>query len=248
MSRYPHTLHQKVLAHYFAVVTRVPYEFAGKIIQPSVLEIDSKLVRGSICNCCGACCKGDSKGKCFSLDWLPFELEDIPNPPQYEKRYVTFNGTDYLYYTDEQSDNTTGWCRYLTKDSKCAIHTYSPFSCDFELIRCYQTEKDGNTGKMFVKTYNRPQAMLQYKFKDDPNCFYKSAGKDGVKQTFYYPQFRPICEVVPPNNKTVNETIRKLTRLQQWAAYFNLETHLPQLIKDLQAGLWKRYPKLSYYP
>lgn len=244
MSRYPHTLHQKILGHYFAVITKVPFTFAGEQIQPTVLEIDSKLVRGSICHCCGACCRGDSKGRCFSLDWLPFELEHLQKRSPCEERFVTFNGNDYMYYTDEQSDSENGWCKYLTEDAKCEIHDYSPLSCDFELIRCYQ----GKTGELLVKTYNRPQKMLQYKFKDDPNCFYKSVGKDGVEQTFYYPQYRPKCEIVPPNNKTVTETIRKLKRLQQWADYFKLDTHLPQLIKDLHNGVWKRYPKLTYYP
>lgn len=244
MSNYQHTLHQKILGHYFAVITKVPYTFAGVQIQPTVLEIDSKLVRGSICHYCGACCRGDSKGKGFSLDWLPFELEHLPNRPQCEERFITFNGNDYLYYTDEQSDTESGWCRYLTEDAKCGIHDYSPFSCDFELIRCYQ----GNTGELLVKTYNRPQKMLQYKFRDDPNASYKSTGKDGVERTFYYPQFGPMCKITPQSDKNAKETIRKLQRLQQWAEYFELETHLPQLIKDLQAGLWRRYPKLLYHP
>ncbi|MGA3117211.1 MAG: hypothetical protein ABSF90_22560 [Syntrophobacteraceae bacterium] len=246
MSRYPHTLHQKVLAHYFAVITKSPYSFAGQIIQPTVLAIDSNIVRGSDCKYCGACCRGDSKGKCFSLDWLPFELEHLPKStrPRYEERYVKFNEKDYLYYTDEQLDNKTGWCRYLTTDAKCEIHDYSPFSCDFELIRCYQ----GSKGKLLVKTYNRPQAMFQYKFKDDLNRLYKSTGKDGVEQTFYHKQFRPQCVITTPSDKNAKETIRKLQRLQLWAEYFELSTHLPQLIKDLQAGLWRIHPQLLYRP
>ena len=240
MSRYPYSLKNKVLDHYFKVVTKMEYEFNGKTYKPTPMTIHPSIANVSVCHTCGACCR-----TVFSLDYLPFELDNLDSRVRgrLQERDIEFNGNSYKFHTDEQGDNTKGWCRYITEDAKCAIHTCNPFSCDFEVIRC-------NAGKkhtLLTMGYPRPHSMVQYQYKE---IQYFEWREDATGEPYKYTlePYLPACKILNPNQAGADEAARKLIRLLQWAEYFELETHLPELISDLQNGKWNRKKIYGHKP
>ncbi len=195
----------KIVQKYFAVITKVPFDFNGTTVKPRPLLISTGLARGYTCPPnCGACCPK------FSLDYLP----DEAHPPGVTERLIEFNDRKVKVYTDFQSKNSTRHCRHVSSvDARCAIHPIRPLSCDFELIRCYLGLKQP-WGRISVAPFGRAWALT------------KAVGNE--KGT--------LCEILPPSDKSIQDTIRKLRRLEAWATHFGLaETWLPEIIQFLEA-------------
>lgn len=146
----------------------------------------------------------------FSLDYIAGEHM----PEGVTQRTVQFNGRAVKVWTDIQSDNPARTCRHLQpKDGRCGIYTVRPFSCDFELIRTLQNEDPDRANVLTQKLFGRGWS------------FQRVDGGQGA-----------LCEMTPITEKSIKEVIRKLGRLQQWAAHFGLETWAPELIAIVERG------------
>lgn len=157
----------------------------------------------------GFTCPARCGGCCprFSLDYLPWE----PKPYRMERREISVNGRPIHVMSDTQRDHQDHFCRNLDKrNGRCKIHGTHPFSCDFELIRFLQYEdRVIQTQKLF----NRGWAMLRV---DQGH---------GAR-----------CEMLPPTAETISEVVRKLRRLDMWAHYLGIETHLRAIIAWASRG------------
>lgn len=40
-----------------------------------------------------------------------------------------------------------------------------------------------------------------------------------------------LCEMLPPDEDTIDDTIRRLRRLQDWSNHFNLDTKIDDIIE-----------------
>jgi Fe-S-cluster containining protein len=136
-SRYPSTLRDKFLNHYFVALAR-----------SKTLVVKQNLASAYHCHCCGACC---SK---FSLDYLPFESR-----PDTAVECSIEYGTNYIFYSDTQKDNKSNWCRHLSHDARCKIYEHRPLSCDFEMIRVSNGKLNST---ITVDRYMHPHYMVQY--------------------------------------------------------------------------------------
>lgn len=130
----------------------------------------------------------------FSLDYLP---ED-ETPYELTERTVAFNGREIKIKSDMQKDHTDHHCRNLNKDNgRCGIHGVHPFTCDFELIRFAVFKEKPN--RMTTRLYGRGWQMLR--IDDDRGA---------------------LCEITPPTEETVNDTVRKLKLLKKWCEHFGI--------------------------
>lgn len=151
----------------------------------------------------------------FSLDYLPVEKA----PPEATLHTITINGHDIECRTDAQSDVTGYHCRNLTSDARCGIHSHRPLSCDFELIRFLVSDDHVLlTQKLFGRSWN----MLRL---------------DGERGS--------LCEMLPPDENTVKEVVRKLLRLQEWGDHLGIKTRIPQILDWLQ--FWGRTDPLTLW-
>lgn len=133
----------------------------------------------------------------FSLDYLPTE---IPPYPLLE-RQILFNGHLIPVYSDLQTDHKNYHCKNLTiPDGRCGIYTARPFSCDFELIRVLVFQKDESPNVLTQKLFGRKWAMK------------RTDGIRGAK-----------CEMTPITDHSIDEVVRKITRLKEWCEHFKLE-------------------------
>lgn len=152
----------------------------------------------------GYTCPMNCGGCCpkFSLDYLPGEAR----PEGAVARTVEFNGRTVELYTDMQSSNSTDRCRHLNRtDGRCGIYLTRPFSCDFELIRMMPTGERGR--RMTQQLFSRGWAMKRV---------------DGGKGA--------LCQITPPNQESIDDVVRKLTRLKQWTDHFGLATRVPTIL------------------
>ena len=192
------------IVKYFAVITKRPFQMDGKTIEPHKLVVSKDLARGYKClGKCGACCNK------FTLDYLPSD----PKPSGVTERTVEFSGKKIAVFTDDQTDNSGTHCKHLSShDGLCGIYDVRPFSCDFELVRCYMgTENPKN--KIAVGPYGRSWNMTR--------------AVDQEKGT--------LCKILEPSDKAIKDTVRKLRRLKEWATHFGLtDTWLPMIIKFLE--------------
>jgi hypothetical protein len=143
----------------------------------------------------------------FSLDYLPYEEK----PEGVRERVFEFNKRKIFVFTDFQSGNRRKHCKHLDENARCAIHPIRPFSCDFELIRTYVGPKQP-TSRIGVADFGRKWNMT---------------GANGGKGT--------QCQILHPSDAAIQDTIRKLRRLEQWASHFGLtETWIPEIIDFLE--------------
>jgi hypothetical protein len=194
----------KTVKKCFRAITKLPFKVKGATIQPCPLEVSALLARGYICKKrCGACCPK------FSLDYLPSE----DKPEGVTERFFEFNGRKIPVYSDFQKDNTGKHCKHVSsRNARCRIYPIRPFSCDFELVRCY-VRPNMPSNKIAVAPFGRAWNLTR---------------ADGGKGT--------LCEILPPSEAAIQDTIRKLRRLQQWADHFGLaETWIPEIIEFLEA-------------
>lgn len=219
----------KIITSYIGAVTKVPFTYGNHEIQPKPLIITPSLAGQSVCNCCGACCFK------LTLDYLPTEAY----PDSVSERIVVFNGKQFTILTDTQKDNDDHVCKYINVDALCEIHNRRPLSCDFELIR----HCSNNT--LTNRRYGRPFFMVQYAARklDYYEMRYGTSHSNVKKRRlakFTKPEYQPLCKISSPNYEGAADSIRKLRRLEQWAAYFGIhETWIPDVISYLEEGGWR---------
>jgi len=143
----------------------------------------------------------------FSLDYLPTE----DKPEGVTERFFEIKGRMVPVFTDFQKENTGKHCRHLSGDARCGIHPVRPFSCDFELVRTYLGPKLP-TSRIAVAPFGRAWNLTR---------------ADGGKGA--------LCKMLEPSDSSIQDTIRKLRRLEAWAVHFGLtETWIPEIIEFLE--------------
>lgn len=143
----------------------------------------------------------------FSLDYLPSE----PHPLEATPRVIRFDGRKVRILSDLQEDNLSGSCHNLSQeDGRCGIYPVRPFTCDFELIRTLSFEDGPNV--LTQKLYGRGWNMMRI---------------DGERGA--------MCEMTPHDSKTIAEVVRKLSRLQEWANHFGVDTWIAEIIQVVES-------------
>lgn len=136
-----------------------------------------------------------------TLDFLPSESQ----PDGLQPRIITFNNHAYYVMSDLQDDRTHPKCRHLDLASgRCNIHTHHPMPCDVELMKFIHYEEKSLLAQ---KLYGRGWALTRI---------------DGERGA--------LCEMLPPDDFSVKEVVRKLYRLKDWTTYFELNTWIDSLI------------------
>lgn len=157
----------------------------------------------------GYTCPEHCGGCCprFSLDYLPVETRPYDMP----FRTVNFNGADIKLYSDLQNDHENHHCKNLIHENgRCGVHGKQPFSCDFELIRAiHHQDRTILTQKLFGRGW----------------AFLRTDGERGAR-----------CEMTPVTKETVDDVIRKLNRLKQWAEHFGVDHCLDAVIQWAKSG------------
>lgn len=157
----------------------------------------------------GTTCPMGCGGCCFrfSLVWLP---ED-PRPDNLALEEVTVNGVRAPVYVDRQPENEGHFCKHLQRNTGlCGIHGVHPFTCDFETIRfTHQTHRVDIANRLFGRGWS----------------YTRVTGQVGAQ-----------CDLLPASTVHRDSAVRKLKRLEQWADYFHLPTHLPAMIEWVALG------------
>lgn len=139
---------------------------------------------------------------CPSLDYLPDEQQKAPNVRQ---RLIMI-GDGKPIYTNFQESTKENCCSYLDqKNGRCSIYLQRPFPCDFELVK-------------FIR-YEDHFRLSQQKFGRGWNLKRVTGERGAVCELFY-------------SNHGVEEVIRKLNRLRDWAVYFNVNPLRIDIILD----------------
>jgi Fe-S-cluster containining protein len=228
----------KIVESYFAAITKTPFTYKGKEYVPHDLRVSPGLFRGYTCPAnCGACCHR------FSLDYIPSEplpdgklefwkgdsveawqLQTFPH------REVEFNGKTFLLRSNTQENSDDRHCNFVNKKGDgpqiydkemylgcCQIHGEHPFTCDFELIRFSHAVED-LTRPNYVnqRLYGRGWAMTRV---------------DGQKKA--------MCEMITGDESWKQDTMRRLTRLMEWANYFELDHCMLEIIGWVATGPWQ---------
>lgn len=207
----------KVITRYFATLTKEPFTFQGARIAPRRLSVSPMLLRGVDCPPgCGACCRR------FTLDWLPSErgklVEHGYRMKYVKERLIEFNGKEIPILSDMQGHGDY-FCRNLNPDNgRCSIHTHSPFSCDFELIRTFESVGDG------------PNRLSQQLFGRGWNMTRITDNKKGA-----------MCSMLPVTPDTKASVVRRMKRFLDWSNHFGLmNTWAPDVIELVENGALDR--------
>jgi len=203
---------EKTLTRHFATLTKEEFAYDGKTYTPKILIVSPLLLRGVSCPPgCGGCCRR------FTLDWLPSEREKLIEygypMERVKERMIEFNGKSIPILSDLQEDHQSYWCRNLNpKDGRCGVHEFSPFSCDFELIRTIQTRED-LPNRLTQKLFGRGWAMKRI--------------VDGKRGS--------MCSMLPVTKESIQSVIRRLGRFIDWANHFGIKTWAPEIIRIVQS-------------
>ena len=199
----------KIIGIYFTCVTAEPFTYKGREYSPKTLRVSPMILRGYTCPpMCAGCCSS-----VFSLDYLPQDLEKWPHN-NLQPRMIKLNDWEMPIYSDLQLENQGArFCKNVRpSDGRCRIHGRHPFSCDFELIRFLEFQ--GDTRNILTqKLYGRGWAMM------------KVTGDRGA-----------LCEMLPVDDFTKKEVIRKLNRLKTWVEYFNLKHKVDPILDWVKTG------------
>jgi hypothetical protein len=153
----------------------------------------------------------------FSLDYLP--TEDAPETAV--DRLVKINDRSVSIRSDRQKENSERWCEYLDREKgRCSIYQRRPFACDFELIRLHHF---ADRVLVLQKLYGRAWAMQRL---------------DG--------DYGTLCEMTPPDDRTISEVVRKFERLLAWTTYFSVLTCIPEILDWIDSG--RNSTPLKLYP
>lgn len=162
---------------------------------------------------CGACCRR------FTLDWLPSEIDNIPEEhmKSIAPREIDFDGRKVVIYSDTQDDHDNYYCKQLNHENgRCMIHTFHPFSCDFELLRFYHFEDQKTPDVLAHRPFGRGWNMKQV-----------VTGEKGALCEWYDSPCEP---------EWIENLVRRLNRLKDWTDYFGLKTTLPRIIEWIASG------------
>lgn len=164
----------------------------------------AKILRVSPLLMRGFTCPANCGGCCIkvSLDYLP---EETARPNNVVERTIEFDGRQVAIWSDQQTDNPNKHCQYLDDIGRCKIYELRPFVCDFELIRFLQSAEKSN---LIQKLHGRGWRFERV-----------DGGKGG------------LCKMTPPSRETVDEVIRKLSRLEEWTDHFGVETWIGEIIQ-----------------
>jgi hypothetical protein len=198
----------KIVLNYMAAVCKEAFLYQWESGVPVMVQPKKLTVSQSIFK--GYTCPEGCGACCprFSLVYLPSEEQPYPLKPCYAK----IDGRPILLFEDPQDYHKNHHCRHLDRSNgRCGIHGKHPFSCDFELIRVHMST---DTVRIGVQQYGRAWQMLRV-----------------VDQ-----ERGALCEITPPTEETKADTLRKLTRLKQWADHLRIETHLPQILEWVESG------------
>lgn len=192
----------KIITTYFASVTDVKFQYKGVDYVPKPLYVSPSLLRGFTCPVgCGGCCPR------FSLDYLPSEARS----ERAIKREILFNSRSVEVFSDLQNDHADHFCRNLDKsDGRCGIYLKRPFSCDFELIRFFQSD---DSTRLSQQLFGRGWQFLRI---DNDR---------GAK-----------CTMTDTTDETRSEVIRKLNRLQDWTQHFGITTKVPKILNWINSN------------
>jgi hypothetical protein len=157
----------------------------------------------------GYTCPTGCGGCCprFTLDYLPNEEK----PAGLLRRDVKIDDRIVQIFSDLQNENREHYCKHLkTEDGRCTIYRFRPFSCDFELIRFLVYEdKAVLSQQLFGRGWNMQRVD----------------GHRGAK-----------CEMTAPDEYTTAEVVRKLQRLERWAAHFGIRTRVQKILNWISSG------------
>lgn len=147
---------------YFAMVTKDPFVYNGKIHCPKPLRVSPDIARGYTCpEKCGGCCPR------FSLDYLMSE----DRPGGCTARQATLNSVTVTIMSDRQTHNTDHHCKYLNQESgRCLIHERNPFSCDFELIRFAKFASNARPNQVTTRLFGRGWQLLKVNGERGASC------------------------------------------------------------------------------
>lgn len=200
----------KIVTSYFATLTNQTFTWKGKEYHPRVVWVSPGIVRGFTCP--------EGCGGCcprFSLDYII--PDGVPAGHPLTMRAVDFNGQKVEVWSDMQLDHENPKCRNLNFDNgRCGIHGSQPFSCDFELLRSVM-QKDSPRAMFTQKLFGRGWAMMRV---------------DGER--------RALCEMTPPDDATVADVVRRLSRLELWMTHFGLDpirvSEIKRRLPEIQAS------------
>lgn len=204
------------MPHYVNSIDKIVYSYMAAVCKESFTYngklITPKPLQVSPCIFRGFSCPANCGGCCprFSLEYLPSEPRPQTSVPvvKYE---IHINKKPVILYHDPQTDHSEHHCRYLTiPDGRCIIHPRRPFHCDFELIRVFiGKERNRLTQQPFGRGWQ----------------FLRVDGKRGA-----------LCSITNPGTNSVNEVVRKLKRLKEWADHFGIQTWLDDIIDWAASG------------
>jgi hypothetical protein len=152
----------------------------------------------------GYTCPEGCGGCChyFSLDYLPSE----PHPYTLKERFIDFDGRKVRIFSDMQEEHSGPRCKHVDKIGRCGIHGVHPFSCRFELIRFNHFAERPNqlSTRLFGRgwSYNRV---------------------DGGKGA--------LCEIIPADEKRVEDLIENFLELEKWADHFGILTCIKEIVE-----------------
>jgi len=219
----------KIVTQYFAPMTKVPFEFRGKIYEPKTLRVSPMIFTRKM-GCppgCGGCCAK------LSVEYIAPEIEEMKisdgNPylkadgtfERFHARMIYVNGISKLVYSDLQKNNKDHFCHYLIKENgRCNIHGNHPFSCDFELLRFSIMSSPNRANQLNHRPFGRGWAMLTIDGTRGAKCEWED-----VEQISYVDQ---------------KDIVRKLKRLKQWMEYWELSHKVDGVIDWVASGPHKK--------
>lgn len=194
----------KIVKIYIRVVTTQSFSYKGEIYDPFHIRISPLIFRSYTCSPnCGACCF------CFSLDYLPSE-DGIYTA---SLRKVEVNGKVFGIHSYLQ-EGKSNFCSYLSNnDGRCTIHSRSPFTCDFELLRFSISKNANRPHTLSTRLYGRGWQMKRI------------TGERGA-----------LCTIEDYDPSVIPDIVRRLTRLREWASYFQISTCLSTIINWIETG------------
>lgn len=199
-----------MICTYFAAVTREEIRWQEHIIQPRPLIISENIFKGFTCpSGCGACCTQVSAtvdGN--TLNYLPSEEHSNTTD-----EVVRINDHDYIIKTEDMRPTSSILpildklypCKHLTLDARCGIYQRRSLACDLPLL---QVTKRKTHNQLLIRKFGRHHLYTQFDMK--------------TKGT--------MCELLEITPESIEDTRRRLRRLNDWTTYFNLNTWMPEIL------------------
>lgn len=203
---------------YFEAVTNHPFIYKKKTYEPKPLMMSPMILRGFKCPSGCGACCNFAH---FTLDYLPTEVKPYELPP----RTIHFDGREVVVWSEMQRDNSARGCMHLSQaDGRCQIHMKHAFSCDFELIKFMKRPTHGSNlaiHKLFGRGWSMPRI-------------------DGGRGA--------MCSMEPASKESIDDAVRKLTRLKEWTDYFGLkDTKVPTAIQWIEAQRLVPFDKVKAF-